>query len=242
MSSRSQIPQSVRKEVLEAVNYSCELCPARGTERGGDATLHLHHRRSPIAGGGNDPDNIVVLCADCHHHHHSSRTDPEEVETNLEATDIDPTPADIKLINAVEQIAPATTGALAEEAGISDVHALRRCYALAAANVVCKTENKEWDLAERVDEPLRGKLPENPEKAARHARDDVLRRMHDHGEMSYSEIAEIVGLSERTVPIAINRARAFDPPIPPAGGSSEPDIADLSRRVASLERQLDLET
>ncbi|WP_224333519.1 HNH endonuclease [Haloprofundus halobius] len=237
MSSRSQVPQAVREQILQEVGYCCELCPARGTQVGGDANLHLHHRESPLVGGSHDRENLVVLCADCHHHHHSGRTDSDDIETNLETVDIDPTPADFRLLSAIEQIAPATTGELAEEAGISDVHALRRLYALAAASVVCKTADREWDLAERVDEPLRGQLPDDPEQAARHARDSVIKRMNDHG-LSIAEIAEIVGLSERTIPIAINRARAFDPPLPPADGASEPDIADLARRVASLERQL----
>jgi hypothetical protein len=198
----------------------------------------LHHRESPLAGGNNDRQNLVVLCSDCHHHHHSGRTRSDDIKTDFESVDIDPTPADFRLMGAIEQIAPATTGELAEEAGISDVHALRRLYALAAAGVVCKTPNQEWDVVERVDEPLRGQLPDDPEEAARHARDDVIRRMRDRGEMSHAEIAEIVGLSERTIPIAANRARAFDPPLPPSD-SNEPDIADLARRVATLEQRLD---
>lgn len=239
MTRRDQIPPQRREEILEAANYSCELCPTRGTQVGGDTELHLHHRRSVAAGGGNDPDNIVVMCADCHHHHHSNRTDPDDLETDLETVDIDPTPADFQLVSAVEALGPATTGDLSEEANISDAHALRRLYALAAAKVVCKTAEHEWNLADNVDDPLRGQLPDNPEKAARHARDDVIRRMYDHGDLTYADIAEIVGLSERTIPIAINRARAFDPPLPPESDASDPDIADLSRRVASLERQLD---
>lgn len=239
VSTRSQIPQRVREQLIKQADFSCEICPARGPQVGGDATLHLHHRQSPAAGGTNDPENIVVLCADCHYHHHSGRTDPEEVETNLETVDIDPTPADLKLIQAIEKIAPATTGELAAEAGISDVHALRRLYALAAASVVSKTPDREWDLTERVDEPIRGKLPDDPEQAARHARDDVIRRMRDRGEMSHAEIARIVGLDKRTIPTAVNRARAFDPPVPPADSTGDPDVGDLARRVASLERQFD---
>lgn len=239
MTIKSQIPQQVREQLLEEASYSCELCPARATQVGGDATLHLHHRKSPIVGGTDDPENIVVLCDDCHHHHHSGRTGMDDIETNLAPVDIDPTPADLKLVNAIEQVAPATTGELADEASISDAHALRRLYALAAANVVNKTPNRDWDLAERVDEPLGGQLPDNPEQAARHARDDVIRRMRDEGDLSHTQIAQIVGLSERTIPIAINRARAFDPPLPPGDGASEPDVDDLARRIASLERQLD---
>jgi len=239
VSDREQIPHQIRQQVLQEADYSCQLCPERGTQVGGDATLHLHHRRSPADGGTNDPSNIVVLCDDCHHHHHSGRTDPEEVDIDLEESDINTTPADYKLINAIEDIAPATTGYLAEEANISDAHALRRLYALAAVNVVSMTADREWDLAGRVDDPLRGQLPDDPERAARHARDDVIRRMRDRGDMSHAEIARIVGLDERTIPTACNRARAFDPPIPPADSTTEPDVGDLARRVASLERQLD---
>jgi hypothetical protein len=239
VSDREQIPHQIRQQVLQEADYSCQLCPERGTQVGGDATLHLHHRRSPADGGTNDPSNIVVLCDDCHHHHHSGRTDPEEVDIDLEESDINTTPADYKLINAIEDIAPATTGYLAEEANISDAHALRRLYALAAVNVVSMTADREWDLAGRVDDPLRGQLPDDPERATRHARDDVIRRMRDRGEMSHAEIARIVGLDERTIPTACNRARAFDPPIPPADSTTEPDVSDLARRVASLEQQLD---
>lgn len=88
---------------------------------------------------------------------------------------------------------------------------------------------REWDLAKRVNEPLRGQLPDDPEEAARHAHDDVIRRMNDLGELSHTEIADIVGLTERTIPIAIQRARAFAPPLPPADGASEPDIGNLAR-------------
>jgi len=51
-----------------------------------------------------------------------------------------------------------------------------------------------------VDDPVAGRLPDNSEKAARFARDDMMRRMGDHG-MDHAEIAEIVGLDERTAPI-----------------------------------------
>lgn len=50
-------------------------------------------------------------------------------------------------------------------------------------------------------------------------------------------IADIVGLDEHTIPVAANRARAFDPPIPLLPGS-DPDLTDVARRVAALERQL----
>ena len=197
-------------------------------------TLHLHHRRSD---GSNEPSNLVTLCEDCHHHHHSSRIDPEEVQVDLDEYEISTTPADVKVISAIETIAPASTGEIADEACITGEHARRRLYALAAAHVVARDLNGQWDLADQVDEPARGRLPDNPEQAARFGRDDVLRRMRDAG-MTYADIADIIGLDERTIPVAINRARAFDPPVPPSQGQ-DPDIADIARRLASVERQID---
>ena len=237
-----QVPLNIREEILEEVGYRCEVCPARGEKAGGEATLHLHHRESPARGGTHDRENVLVMCSDCHHHHHSSRVGPEEIQTSLDTVELDPTPADFKLLQAIERVAPTTAGVLADEASISDVHARRRLYALAASGIVSMTTDKEWDLTEYVDDPVKGKLPDDPEQAARHARDDVIRRMHDRGDLGYAEIADIVGLSERTIPTAINRARAFDPPVPPANEVSKPDLSDLARRVSSIERQLDANT
>lgn len=237
MSDRDRIPPRVQELVLERHNYECMLCPAVGTQRDGDATLHLHHRRPVTDGGTNDADNLVPLCEKCHHHHHSSRTDPADVQANLDDYDISTTPADYKLLDAIEAIGPAPPGELATEASISTVHARRRLYALAAADLVARDMDGYWDFVEEVDDSVRGRLPDDPERAARFARDDVIRRMCDAG-MAHADIADIVGLDERTIPVAANRARAFDPPVPPSMGR-EPDLNDLARRVASIERQLD---
>lgn len=234
---RKQIRPQVRQRVLERDDHECQLCGELGKQAGGDMTLHLHHRVSPLDGGSNDPGNLLTLCEACHHHHHSSRAEPEEVQTNLNDYDISTTPADYKILDAIETVSPASTGELADEACISCVHARRRLYALAAAGVVARDIDGQWDLAERVEEPVRGELPDDPERAARFARDDVIRRMRDAG-MSHAEIAEIVNLSEQTIPVAVNRARAFDPPVPPST-ASEPDLNDLARRISSIERQLD---
>lgn len=237
MTEREPIPSEVRQLVLERDEYSCQLCGDLGRDAGGEVSLHLHHRDSPEDGGSNDPSNLVTLCASCHHHHHSNRPDEETLQVSLEDYDISSTPADFKILDAIERVAPASTGVIAEEACISGVHARRRLYALAAADVVAHDTDGQWDIADRVDEPARGRLPESPERAARFARDDVIRRMRESG-MAHSNIADIVGLDERTIPVAINRARAYDPPVPPSEGT-DPDVRDLARRVASIERQLD---
>lgn len=234
---RTPIPQKTRQTVLKRDDYECQLCGNLGTQAGGEWTLHLHHRLSPHDGGTNEPANLLTLCEECHHHHHSSRTDPEEISLNLEKYDISTTPADHKIVDAIESVGPAPTGEIADEACISGVHTRRRMYALAAVDVVAQNTDGQWNLAELIDEPARGRLPDNPEQAARFARDDVIRRMRNAG-MSHSEISDIVGLDERTIPVAVNRARAFDPPVPPSS-TTESDVDDLARRVASIERQLE---
>ncbi|MFC7116644.1 HNH endonuclease [Natronoarchaeum sp. GCM10025703] len=237
MSNREPIPPEVRQLVIERDDYACQLCGTLGSQAGEEATLHLHHRESPADGGSNDPSNLVTLCDDCHHHHHSTRRKEDEIQIDLDEYDISTTPADFKILDAIEEVAPATPGEIADEACISGVHARRRLYALAAAGVVAHGIDGQWNIADRVEEPARGQLPESPERAAQFARDDVIRRMRDAG-MSHARIADIVGLDERTIPVAANRARAFDPPVPPSEGS-DPDVADLARRLASIERQLD---
>jgi hypothetical protein len=239
MSDRESIPPETKQLVLGRDDYACQLCGCLGSQAGGDASLHLHHRESPSEGGSNDPSNLVTLCANCHHHHHSTRLSEDEIQLNLDDYDISTTPADTKIVDAIETVAPAAAGDIADEACISAVHARRRLYALAAAGIVAHDIEGRWDLADRVDEPARGQLPDSPERAARFARDDVIRRMRESG-MAHTEIADIVGLDERTIPVAVNRARAFDPPVPPSPSQNgDPDIADLARRIASVERQLD---
>ena len=234
MSDRPSVPQEVRERLFEESDNRCQTCGRKGKRDGGDVELQLHHKVHRKDGGTNDPKNLLVMCHLCHNHLHS-RKDEDDIKTNLNGDDHSPTSADYKIINALETIGAATTGEVAEEATLSAEHTRRRLYALAAVDVVARNAEGQWDVAERVEESISGRLPDRPEQAARFARDDVIRKMRDNG-MSHSEIAEIVQLDERTIPVAINRARAFDPPVPPVS-SSEPDLEELAQRVAVLERQ-----
>ena len=158
------------------------------------------------------------------------------------AHDINEAPADGRIVSAVETNGPSTTGEIAETVGVTSEYVRRRLYALGSAKVVAKNEDGEWDRIRNVKNPVAGKLPDDPEKAARFARDDIMRRMKNAG-MSHKEIAEVVGLAERTVPTAINRARTFDPPIPPLDRHDESDSGEIHRQLTTLLRRVDeLET
>lgn len=239
---------SVRDFVLASHNQTCQKCGKTADE----AQLEIHHITPRANGGTNHPSNLTVYCRDCHQDHHSSRTTSGDavatdgasvsLATRLNgaenASDIDPAPADRQIIAAVEAIGPATTGEIADNVDVTAEYVRRRLYALGSAKVVAKTEAGEWNLIEQVDNPVAGKLPDNPEQAARFARDDIMRRMKNAG-MSHSEIADIVGLSERTVPTAINRARAFDPPLPPINRTDESDPEELHRQLTTLLQRVD---
>ena len=233
MSEKNPVPPHIREMVFERENNACVVCGRTGEE----VSLHLHHRKPEQEGGTNDPSNLTVLCSEDHAHYHSNRELLNGIQTDLDDYDLSMTQADYKIVAVLESVAPASTGEIAKAACLSAEHARRRLYALSAAGVVAPDLNQQWDFSENVEESAQGQLPESPNKAARFARDDCIRRMRDHG-MPYATIAEIVGLDERTIPVAINRARAFDPPLPPAN-STTPDLVDIERRVASLERQLD---
>jgi hypothetical protein len=202
--------------VLDRDDNECRLC---GGSEGG---IHVHHRRKRTEGGSDDPTNLISLCLGCHLHHHASRVHPEDVEAELEEANISTTPADLRILAAVEVIGPASSGDIATEAGISYEHARRRLYALGAAEVVGRDLDRHWDLTGRVEQSARGRLPDTPARAARLGRDAVIDRLVSCG-FSVGTVAAITGLDERTIPVASNRARTLDPPVLPSSG----DTSDL---------------
>lgn len=240
MSSKESLQPWLRDAVKRRDSHECSVCGARGPEAGGCAELHVHHRVPEEEGGSSDPENLATLCKDCHNHHHSRRRLddlPKNRERQVEKSNLDPTPADLSILVALGKVAPASTGTIAKEATLSAEHTRRRLYHLAAEDLVAIDVNRRWDYADEVDEPAAGRLPESPERAAQMARDDCIRQMVDWG-LSNREIADIVGLDERTIPVACNRARAYDPAMP-ALSDEEIDVAELARRIEHLERQLD---
>lgn len=69
---RINIPQSVRKYVLQRNNYQCQSCGKHNTE----AKLNIDHIVPLATGGSNDISNLQVLCSRCNQrkkHHFDSR-------------------------------------------------------------------------------------------------------------------------------------------------------------------------
>ena len=61
--ARIKIPDSVRRQVLERDNYTCQLCGANRDRDG--ALLHIDHINAVNKGGGNELSNLQILCQDC---------------------------------------------------------------------------------------------------------------------------------------------------------------------------------
>ena len=58
---RINIPQSVRKYVLQRNNYQCQSCGKKNTE----TKLNIDHIVALANGGSNDISNLQVLCSKC---------------------------------------------------------------------------------------------------------------------------------------------------------------------------------
>ncbi|MCK4304678.1 MAG: HNH endonuclease, partial [Candidatus Eisenbacteria sp.] len=59
--SRSTIPPSVRRAVMERDGYRCQAPGCTNTH-----FLEVHHRLPRANGGSNHPENLVTLCSRCH--------------------------------------------------------------------------------------------------------------------------------------------------------------------------------
>ncbi|WP_019507218.1 HNH endonuclease [Pleurocapsa sp. PCC 7319] len=69
---RTNLPQSVKKYVLQRDNYQCQSCGKKNAE----TQLHIDHIISLANGGSNDISNLQVLCSRCNQkkkHHFDSR-------------------------------------------------------------------------------------------------------------------------------------------------------------------------
>ena len=200
-----------REDVLKRDCYRCRLCGRLGKEQNGPAHLEAHHSPSNRNSGSTSPQTRITLCRRCHRHHHNL---PDPSNVDFESAGVDPAPGDHLILSAFNRIGKSKVSELAAEAGLSEVYTYQRVYNLAAAEVIAPLPGGYWNLADDVDETTVGTLPDNPKAAVRLARDEMMRRMRLYG-LTDQEIAEISGLSRRSVRIAIDRAKALKPPVPP---------------------------
>jgi hypothetical protein len=208
-----------RDTVLERDGHQCRIC---GTS---DRQLEVHHATPQSEGGSDDPENLLTLCDRCHTLVHS-RTREEEVPLDSEEERVDLTQSDLAIIKALSEVGPSTPPELEEIVRFSEPTVRRRLHALTVEDIVAPRLDGKWDFAEETGQSAVGRWPEKSARAARFARNEVMRRMFESG-IEKSEIADIIGLDERTVDDNITQARALRPPLEP--------MTDIHLSVVNLE-------
>lgn len=82
-----EIPEAVRRRVLERDNEQCQLCGTSGENR-----LQVHHVTYRSQGGTHTEDNLVTLCWVCHRAVHEGRAGVVLIEINPGEWSAFPTP------------------------------------------------------------------------------------------------------------------------------------------------------
>lgn len=249
------ITPNVKKFIYCDRKNKCELCGADGGND--DVNLNIHHRQHQANGGTNHPENILLICEQCHNRHHGTTPAPRQPAEGVvndqaqtldatEHTDApDPLPprskpnrngTDSDILAVVEKQGPVRTSDIAAQVDHTKQTVRRICWKLSGEQLIARTTDREWALQEQVgaDEIVIG-LPDNPKKAKRAGRDEVIRQMSAHN-IPHTEIAEITGLTRQTVSVAVDRARAL------RIDSTDPvdvDTSTIAQRLMALVDLLD---
>jgi predicted ArsR family transcriptional regulator len=230
ISPPSSLTPSVKDFIHLDRKNECELCNADGDDP--NVNLHIHHRQQQSDGGTHHPDNIILLCERCHDRHHGTTPAPRppaegttQDESPDKSTEVeehilpeDPLPpqsspsqngTDSDVLAVIEEQGPVRTSDIAAQVDHTEQTVRRVCWKLSGEQLVARTKDREWALREHVepDDIVIG-LPDEPKKAQRAGRDEVIRQMSAHN-IPHTEIAEITGLSRQTVSVAVDRARAL---------------------------------
>ena len=220
-----RLDSETRDEVLEKYEYRCQACGRRGPERGGLATMHVHHiERDPEEMDLHDPANLTVLCRSCHTWlHHQSKPDDSPVDIS-KADQTVLLPQDIEILRFLAQNGPTRTGTIAAElTGDFSVPSVReRLWVLMGLDnlvdsrdrqVVDKDiETGEWGLTEQIENSARGHIPDDPQLLLQRMEDEQIRQALDRG-CDRRAVQEVFDVVRRTTFSKQKRAAAYDFPL-----------------------------
>lgn len=209
-------PPEQRRDRFQLDNNQCRLCGVGSEDY---AVLEAHHITPVNEGGDHSLENLITLCHECHRSYHSLKR-LRAADFGLGALSYEPTPSDLMVVLAVGAHGKATTRTIASTVGKTIEGTSQRCYKLTALNVLeptvdlhSQTKTAKWGFRGTVENSAVGQLPSDSKKAARLARDEMIRMRADQG-ISHGTLAEELGLSRRTIIKSIDRARALRPPVP----------------------------
>lgn len=148
----------------------------------------------------------------------------------------EPNGADKEILSLLEAQGPLSTGEIAAQTDYSKQYVRRQCWKLSGEQLVAPRTDNTWDLEERTDTDTRRiGLPDDPNRARRAGRDEVIRQLSAHG-MGHAQIADITNLSRSTIDIAVNRARALQLEDTDA---EEVTLATIATRLSALLELID---
>jgi len=236
------VDQATREAVLDEYSHRCQVCGRRGPEKGGLATLHVHHiERNPDGMGEHDMENLTLLCRSCHSWFHQQST-PEDAPVEITAEDQSVLlPQDIEILRYLADAGPARTGDIAS--GVASdltVSAVReRLWVLMGLDNLVESRDRqivdkdvetgEWGLTDQVESSARGHIPDDPQLLLQRMEDEQVRQALDSG-CTRSDIADVFGVSLRTTFNKQKRACAYDFPLAAFSRGGRPPDSDRSER------------
>ena len=236
------VDPETRATVLSDYGDRCQVCGRYGPQRGGLATLHVHHiERNPDGMDEHDLENLTLLCRSCHSWFHQKAT-PDDAPVDI--TEADQTvllPQDIEILRYVADHGPARTGDIV--AGLPSDHSVsavrERLWVLMGLDnlvdvrdrqIVDKdVETGEWGLVEQIENSARGHIPDDPQLLLQRMEDEQVRQALDRG-CDRSDIIDVLDVSRRTTFNKHKRACAYDFPLAAFSRGGRPTDSDRSER------------
>ena len=240
-----QIPPQQRKKALKRDNHSCQLCPRKSPQAGGNTPLHVHHKTyEPDDCDLHDLDNLTTLCIHCHGWHHSRPTpDLPPVEITEEAS-VQLIPDDFEIIDLVCREGPLTADEINDKITSDKCPlALKDClWRIMGIDTVVEEQEQIIDQAADTD---RWGLPSQIESSKRHgpatiyetvqrATDRMIVEALDRG-CDRETIGEVIDIDPRTVNRIKHRGQAYAFPLDRYTGRGRPpkDGFELPRQSAT---------
>lgn len=232
--THESFPSDTRDEILEADRHKCQICGAKGSEKGGAASLETHHiEDDPDDVAYHDAENGTTLCSVCHNY--VTNRIPDDLPFNVAdiENDLKLQPYDLEILSVLARRGPVTllelvaniTDAKSENATRERLWHLMghddRIDHLPHQLVDQDADTGEWGLPNQIDRSARGRIPDDKDKLLQRFEDEMVRWLLDAG-LDRPTVADIVEVGERTTYHREKRARAYQIPLgdqSPSGAS-----------------------
>ncbi len=255
------VDPETRDAVLAEYGHRCQVCGRCGPEKGGLATLHVHHiERDLDEMDEHNMENLTLLCRSCHSWFHQQSTpDDSPVEITEEDQGV-LLPQDIEILRYLAENGPDRTGDIAS--GLPSDHSVpairERLWVLMGLDNLVEArdqqivdkdvETGEWGLTEQIENSARGHIPESPQLLLQRMEDEQVRQALNR-EVDRQKVMDVLDMSRRTTFNKAKRANAYDFPLdafsrggrPPDDERSEPSTAttDTTQGEPDAQQRLD---